>query len=131
MNKIELEIVTPDRLFFSGEVDEVTVPGLDGYMGILPGHAPLLSELKSGVISYKRNGLQTRLYSGGGFVEVLPGRVSVLTEDAAPPDEIDVVQARANQEQAEEMLRSHDTEDYGFAMRRWEEAVARLEAAEE
>lgn len=132
MDKIELEIVTPDRLLFSGQVDAVTVPGLRGYMGILPGHAPLLSELKTGIISFTHNGQQTHLYCGWGFVEVLPDQVSVLTESAAKPKEIDVAQASANLEQAEKMLRSHDVcADYQAAMRLWEESTARLEAAKQ
>ena len=90
-DRIQLEIVTPDQQFFSGEVEAVTVPGIDGYLGILPGHAALISELKPGVISYDSGGASQRLFCGAGFVEVLPGQVSVLAERALKPDEIDAL----------------------------------------
>jgi F-type H+-transporting ATPase subunit epsilon len=70
---IRLEIVTPDRFFFHGEVESVTVPALAGYLGILPGHAPLISELRIGIISYRTIGKEeVRLFCSWGFVEVLP-----------------------------------------------------------
>jgi len=64
---MELEIVTPEQLLFSGEVDEVVVPGSEGYLGILPGHAPLLSELQIGVISYRRESQEYKVFCGWGF----------------------------------------------------------------
>ncbi|MFB3142704.1 MAG: ATP synthase F1 subunit epsilon, partial [Acidobacteriota bacterium] len=99
--KIELEIVTPEQLLFSGEVEEVVVPGSEGYLGILPGHAPLLSELQIGVISYRQDSQETKVFCNRGFVEVLPDRVSILAEAAEFPDQINVEQARAHQMQAE------------------------------
>ncbi|HSR49890.1 MAG TPA: ATP synthase F1 subunit epsilon [Acidobacteriota bacterium] len=130
-NKIRLEIVTPKRQFFSGEVEEVSVPGIEGYMGILPGHAPLLSELKTGVISYREGTRTTRLYSGWGFVEVLPDLVSVLCEEAALPDDIDVEKARKDKSRAQELLASKDPEtDYNQALQMLQHAEARLDAAQ-
>ncbi|MDA2928551.1 F0F1 ATP synthase subunit epsilon [Acidobacteria bacterium AH-259-O06] len=129
--RIELEIVTPDRLFFSGEVDEVTLPGAQGYFGILPGHAALLSELDIGVISYRRGTDEFHLFCSWGFVEVLPDRVSVLAEAAESPDQIDVEQAKADKERAEQVLRSREAEtDYTKATVTLREAVARLDVAE-
>ena len=126
-----LEIVTPDRLLFSGEVEEVMVPGVEGYLGILPGHAPLLSELKIGVISYQQGGEETRLFCSWGFVEILPERISVLAEVVQRPDEIDVQQAQEDRKQAEELLRSKDAStDYGEAVLTLESAVTRLEVAQ-
>ena len=81
---IDLEIVTPEEHLYGGSVDEVTVPSLDGALGILPGHAPMLSELGIGVISFKTQGRETHLYCSYGFVEVLGSRVSVLAEVAFP-----------------------------------------------
>lgn len=128
--KIRLEIVTPERQFFAGEVDSVTIPGLEGYMGILPGHAPLLSELKIGVISYTIAGEEHRLVCGWGFAEVLPDQVSILAEKAETAQEIDVNQARQDKERAEEALRSKlvDT-NFQQALELWQEATARLEVA--
>jgi F-type H+-transporting ATPase subunit epsilon len=127
---LELEIVTPSELLFSGKVDMVTVPGLSGYLGILPGHAPLLSELKAGIVSYRIGAENRRLFCGWGFVEVLPGRVSVLTEAAEPPDRIDVAQAERDKTEAELLLRSKDPQtDFQRLVEQWEAAVARLEVA--
>ena len=127
-SRIQLEIVTPDELVFSGEVDQVTVPGADGYLGILPGHAALLSALKPGVIRYNDGGNAHLLFCSSGFVEVLPEQVSVLAVRALGPDEIDVADARQQRSQAEESFRSSPGA-YEETMKSWEEAVARLEAA--
>jgi len=129
--KIELEIVTPEQLLFSGEVDEVVVPGSEGYLGILPGHAPLLSELQIGVISYRQESQEFKVFCSWGFVEVLPDRVSILAEAAEFPDQINVEQARAHQMQAEQLLRSDDPDtDYAQALLDLREAQIRLDLAE-
>lgn len=128
--KLDLEIVAPTRQVFAGAVQEVTVPGREGYLGILPGHAPLLSELKPGLVSFVEDGVRTVLYSGWGFVEVLPDRVSVLVEEAEFPDEVDVEAAMAARSEAEAAFHSHSSElDYAEVMERWEAAVARLQVA--
>ena len=129
-DKLRLEVVTPTRQLFMGEVDEVTVPGLEGYLGILPGHAPLLSELKVGVLSFRIGSERTKLFCGWGFVEVLPGQVSVLAQSAELPNEIDVSRAGQVRAEAEAMLHSKNAEtDYQEVLQQWESAVARLEAA--
>jgi len=128
---LQLEIVTPTRQLFCGPVDEVSVPGKEGYLGILPGHAPLLSELKPGVISYRVDMDRVRLFCGWGFVEVLPNRVSVLAEIAETAEEIDVGQAGLDKAEAESQLRSRGVEvDYQKALDRWSAAVARIEVAQ-
>lgn len=128
---MELEIVTPEQLLFSGEVDEVVVPGSQGYLGILPGHAPLLSELQIGIISYRQESQEYEVFCSWGFVEVLPDRVSVLAELAESPDAIDVEQARAHRTRAEQLLSSDDPEtDYAQALLDLREAEFRLDLAE-
>ncbi len=125
---IQLEIVAPDRLVFSGEVQEVTIPGAEGYLGILPGHAPLLSELKTGIISYPEGEDRARFFCSSGFAEVLPDRVIVLAEEVESPEEIDGAQARADREKAQQLLRSRDPgTDYGAALTLLAQASARLE----
>ncbi len=125
---IQLEIVAPDRLVFSGEVQEVTIPGAEGYLGILPGHAPLLSELKTGVISYPDGGDHVQLFCSSGFAEILPDRVIVLAEEVESPDQIDGSRARADKEKAEQLLRSRDPgTDYAAALTLLEQASARLQ----
>ncbi|RPI25802.1 MAG: F0F1 ATP synthase subunit epsilon [Acidobacteria bacterium] len=127
---IHLEIVTPDRFFFRGEVGAVTVPAITGYLGILPGHAPLLSELRIGIISYRSGDEEVRLFCSWGFVEVLPDRVSVLAEMIERPDEIDVPRARQKKEEAEKLLRSKSPDvDYEQAVISLEKANTRLEVA--
>lgn len=129
-DRLNLEIVTPEQLLFSGEVNEVTVPGIQGYLGVLPGHAPLLSELQTGTISHRKDNEESHLFCSGGFLEVLEDRVSVLAERAIPADQIDVEQARQQQRQAEETLESLDEEvDFSEATLNWREAMALLEVA--
>ncbi len=130
-DKIHLEIVTPDQQLFRGEVDEVSIPGIRGELGILPGHAALLSELKVGVIRFRRGDQQTVLYCDWGFAEVLPNQVSVLAERAETPGEIDVPQAEKDRETALERLRSKDSStDYHGALRLFEKATARLQVSQ-
>ncbi len=91
--KIHLEIVTPERQLFSGAVDAVTVPSTTGYLGILPGHAPLLAELGIGEISYEIGDQTDYLFCSWGFVEVLPDRVVLLAQTAELASDIDVKRA--------------------------------------
>ncbi len=129
-SKLNLEIVTPEREVFSGPVDEVTVPGAAGELGILPGHAPLISQLGVGVVSYRRAGETGRLYCSSGFVEVLPDAVSILADEARYGKEIDAARAEQEKAEAENQLRSREPgTDYEAASRRYHEAVARMRVA--
>ena len=99
-----LEIATPERLLVREEVSEVQIPGRSGYFGVLPEHAPLISELKSGVLSYVA-GSQTHVLAVlGGFVEVLPDKVRVLADEAKRKDEIDSAAAQSELDQANSAL---------------------------
>lgn len=82
----QLEVATPERLFVDEQVSEAELPGQEGYMGILPGHAPLLSILGSGTLTYKLGGGEHKLKIEGGFVEVFDNHVRVLA-DRAETDE--------------------------------------------
>jgi F-type H+-transporting ATPase subunit epsilon len=101
---LELQVVSPDRLLVQEMVDEVQVPGQNGYLGVLPGHAPLLSELQMGELSYRQGTRWTYLAVFWGFVEVLPDRVIVLAEMAERGEEIDVGRAEEARQRAEERL---------------------------
>ena len=83
-DKIQLEVVTPERRVLAETVDMVTVPGLGGELGILPGHTSLVSELQTGVLTYVQDGKSTSLQVSGGFVEVRDDQVSVLADTAEP-----------------------------------------------
>ena len=98
---IHLEIVTPDRLLVREEVDEVEIPGSEGYFGVLPGHTPMLASLTVGEMWYRKG--QERFYLGVafGFAEVLPDRVTILAQMAERPEDIDVGRAEAAKKRAE------------------------------
>ena len=99
-----LEIVTPDRSLVREEVDEVQVPGAEGYLGILPGHTPLLSTLTVGELWFRTGLAKQHLAIVGGFVEVLADRVTVLAQIAERAEDIDVTRAEAARRRAEERL---------------------------
>jgi F-type H+-transporting ATPase subunit epsilon len=102
---IHLEIVTPERLLLEADVDSVQVPGLDGEMGILPGHAPLISQLKpAGLLSYAQGTTTRQIVVSQGFVEVMPDRVKVLADAAEHPEEVDVAAALRLRERSEKLL---------------------------
>ena len=99
-----LEIVTPDRAVIREEVDEAQVPGAEGYLGILPGHAPLLATLHVGELWFRIGQEKHHLAIAGGFVEVLPGRVTVLAQIAERALDIDTARAEAARARAVERL---------------------------
>ena len=102
--KLTLEIVTPDRPVVREEIDEVVVPGSEGYLGVLPGHTPLLSTLKVGELWYRQGQEKHYVAIAFGFVEVLPDRVTVLAQVGERPEEIDVARAERAKQRAEERL---------------------------
>ncbi len=102
--KILLEIVTPDRAIVREEVDEVVVPAFDGYLGVLPGHTPLLATLKVGELWYRQGQEKHYLAVAFGFLEVLPDQVTVLAQVSERPEEIDVQRAERAKQRAEERL---------------------------
>ena len=101
---LQLDVITPERRLLSEQADAVTVPGLGGELGILPGHTPLISALQTGVLSYTQGGTTRRLLVSGGFVEVNGDRVSVLADFAEFPEEVDAARARLEREEAERRL---------------------------
>jgi len=130
--KIHLEIVTPERQLFSGDVNSVTVPATPkGYLGILPGHAPLLTDLGIGVISYRIGDKTEELFCCWGLVEVLPERVIVLTRTAERASEIDANRAEQARLRAQAHLSSKDPNtDYARAELALLRAISRLDAAQ-
>jgi len=129
---IELEIATPERELVREQVDEVQLPGKAGYMGILPGHAPLVSELGTGFLSYSAGGGKPRyLAVHGGFVEVLPEQVRVLADLAERAEEIDIERARRAFQRAQEELANPSLGvDPAVALAAMQRAEARITAAE-
>ena len=126
---LQIEIVTPERLLVTDQATEVQVPGLSGYLGVLPGHAPLITELRSGEFSYRRpDGSIHRLAIHWGFAEVLPDKVTVLAERAEKASEIDVEGAKRQREMGEEQLKDPNS-NKEEALRLIERAKTRLEVA--
>ena len=106
---LELQIVTPERLLLKELVDEVEIPGSEGYFGVLPGHTPLLASLALGEMWYRRGQEKTFLSIAFGFAEVLPDRVTILARIAEGADDIDVARAEAALKRAEERLAQQQT----------------------
>jgi F-type H+-transporting ATPase subunit epsilon len=126
----QLEIVTPEKKVVDTSAEEAQIPGKNGYLGILPGHAPLITELAVGEISFREHGTEQRLAVAWGFAEVLPNKVTILAETAERPSEIDVERARKARERAEQRLSSGDPSvDVERALNAMHRAEARLDVA--
>ena len=127
---LQLEIVTPEKKVVDTAAEEVQIPGKNGYLGILPGHAPLITELSVGEIIYRENSTEQRLAVAWGFAEVLPNKVTVLAESAERPSEIDVERARKAKDRAEQRLTSGDTSvDVKRALDALHRAQSRIDVA--
>jgi F-type H+-transporting ATPase subunit epsilon len=127
---IQLTIVTPERSLVAEQVDELQIPGAEGYLGVLPGHAPLFTEMKVGELSYRKGSQWASLAVAWGFAEVLPDQVRVLAETAERAHEIDLERATKAKERAEERLRrGGDDVDYERASVALERAVIRIQVA--
>lgn len=129
--KIELEVVTPERRVLGEPVDMVTVPGLGGELGILPGHTPLISQLQTGILSYVQEGKTFQLHVSGGFVEVRDDHVAVLSEVAERPEEIDAARAKLSRERLEKQLHgwTGSEEDLQVAQAKLERSLVRMQLA--
>jgi F-type H+-transporting ATPase subunit epsilon len=128
----KLEIVTPEKNVVDTAATEAQVPGKNGYLGILPGHAPLITELAVGEVTFHTDGgEEQRLAVAWGFAEVLPDKVTILAETAERPNEIDVERARKSKERAEQRLSSGDANvDVERSLEALHKAETRLEVAE-
>jgi F-type H+-transporting ATPase subunit epsilon len=102
--ELELQIVTPDRMIVHERVDEVQIPGVEGYFGVLPGHTPLLASLAVGELWYRKGQEKTYLAIAFGFAEVLPDRVTILARLAERAEDVDVSRAESARKRAEERL---------------------------
>ena len=129
---IQLVVVTPERQLLRETVVEVEIPGLEGQLGILPGHAPLMTELGIGALSYKTSASSQPVVIAviQGFAEVLPDRVTVLAETAERAEEIDMARAEAAKGRAEQRLASSDTNiDWDRAVIALQKSLIRIQVA--
>lgn len=127
---IDLTIVTPERSVVHERVDELQIPGANGYFGVLPGHAPLFSELKVGEVSYRQGNRWSFLAVTWGFVEVHSDQVRILAETAERAQEIDLDRANRAKQRAEQRIsKGGDEVDYNRAMIALERALIRIQVA--
>lgn len=126
---IDLQIVTPDRLLVHEQVDEVQIPGSEGYFGVLPGHTPLLASLAVGEMWYRKGQEKTFLAIAFGFAEVLPDRVTILARLAERAEEIDIERAEAARQRAEALLTERADVDFDRARASLLKALTRLQVA--
>lgn len=127
---IAVEIVTPERLVYSETADMIVVPGVEGYLGILPLHAPIVSGLNVGVLKVITGGKESKLAISGGFMEVSDNKVVVLADTAELGNEVDVLRAKSARERAEQRLSNRNSDiDAARAEMSLRRAIARLKAA--
>jgi len=127
----QLEIVTPEKMVVRDSAEEAQIPGKNGYLGILPGHAPLITELAVGEISYRNGRTRHHLAVAWGFAEVLSDKVTILAETAERPEEINKQRATEAKQRAEDRLKSVSTEvDFARANDALQRAETRLEVAD-
>ena len=126
---IELLIVTPDKMLVREQVDEVEIPGTEGYFGVLPGHTPMLASLAVGETWYRKGQEKTYLSLANGFCEVLPDRVTILATLAERAEDIDVARAEEAKRRAEARLQNAKDVDYERARAALVKSLARLQVA--
>ena len=126
---IELQIVTPERMLVEDRVDEVQIPGAEGYFGVLPGHTPLLAALAVGELWYRKGAERTYLSIAYGFAEVLPDRVTILARLAERAEDIDVERAEKARSRAQQRLDQKSDIDYERARTALAKALTRLQVS--
>ncbi len=130
-DSFQLEIVTPEKMVVRAAAEELQIPARSGYLGILPGHAPLITELAVGEITYRADGGTQCLAVAWGFAEVLPDKVTILAETCERPEEIDAKRALEARQRAEQRLKGASPEtDYPRAIDALQRAETRLQVAE-
>jgi F-type H+-transporting ATPase subunit epsilon len=127
--QLQVEVVTPERLVVNEKAEYIELPASTGYIGVFPGHAPLITGLAVGEITYKTGADTKRLSVAWGFAEVLPQKVTILAETAERAEEIDVARAQAAKQRAEEALRTAGVDGNSEAHAALQRANARLEVA--
>ena len=123
---LKLRVVTPERQLVEAEAEAVQLPGAEGYLGILPGHAPLITLLKTGVLSYRRGGREEAWAIASGLAEISDDRVSVLADSAEGPEDIDAAAAERERAEAEREMGTAGADTLPEVTARFELAAARL-----
>ena len=126
---IQLQIVTPDKLLVNEQVDEVQIPGSEGYFGVLPGHTPMLASLAVGELWYRKGQEKTYMSVAFGFCEVLPDRVTILAQLAERAEDIDIARAEEAKRRAEQRLAQATEVDYERARTALTKSLMRLQVS--
>lgn len=127
---INMEVVTPEQHVCSLETEAVVVPAFEGYLGVLPNHAPLITQLGIGVVTYKVGGKEHKIAITGGFMEVSDNKMVILADTAEMAENIDIARANAARDRAEKRLQEKaDDLDYARAQAALQRAMTRLKAA--
>jgi F-type H+-transporting ATPase subunit epsilon len=129
-NRLRLEIVTPYGLVFSDDVDEFTATGSEGEFGVLPGHAPFLTTIRTGMLTYKKGSEAGIFFVSGGYAEVGFDKSTILADSAERAEDIDVERAKAAIKRAEERLKQAEKIDFARATAAIERATIRVQVAE-
>lgn len=130
--KIKFKIVTPERTVFEEEIDQVTLPVMDGQVTILPNHRSYIASLKAGEICFKKNGKETEMATSGGFVELDKNNLIILADSADRAEEIDIKGAEEAKKRAEELMKTRETmddEEYARVAAAIERESARIKVA--
>jgi len=127
--KLQFALVSPERELFSGEVDQVVVPGSEGEFGVLPKHAPVMSTIKPGALRILNDGTERRIFVNGGFADVTPEGLTVLAEDAVDLGNVDVAQLEQDLKNASEDLRDANTDAKREAAQRKVDRLEGVKAA--
>src|SRR3990170_4438755 len=125
-NKLRLEIVTPYGSVYSDYVDEFTATGSEGEFGVLPGHAPFLTTLKTGMLTYKKGNAVGYFFVSGGYAEVMPDKATILADSSERSEDIDVERAKAAMKRAEERLKQAEKIDFARATASLERSTIRV-----
>jgi len=131
MATIRLEIITAERQVLADDVNVVVIPGIEGELGILPHHAPLMTMIKPGELLIRKDGEETYMSVSGGFLEIRPGKIIILADACERAEEIDIQRAEEAKHRAEERLKTHPPElDLAQAQAALLRSVIRLKVAE-
>jgi len=126
---LKLDVVTPEKKVLSEDITSLIIPAIEGYLGVLPNHAPLISGLEPGVVKYKVAGNYNKMAVSGGFLEVSDNVATIIANTAELPEEIDVERAREAKERAEQRLKQKAGVDIHRAEMALRRALARLKVA--
>ncbi|MCD7742441.1 MAG: ATP synthase F1 subunit epsilon [Ruminococcus sp.] len=129
-NSFKLDILAADKYFYSGDCEEIIFPSIDGSMGVLPGHEPMICCLSQGEVQFRVDGVWKRAIVSEGFLEIMPTFVKMFADTVERPEDIDLVRAEAAKERAEERLRQQlSTRQYAHTQAALRRAMARIKAA--